>query len=285
MEPVTKMICKFCGFTGAIKIKAIKSPYCNYCYSLYSCEKCKCRFFDIYEHNDISLNEIYEKLSEKYHKESGFKVSKYWSEQKNKIIDLYGESSFRILDVGCRYGDFLMHFPETCERYGIELSNFAANVAKKRGLKVINNEIEKIDNKQKYDVVTLYAVLEHLQEPILILNRLFKAVSEGGLLVVMIPTYESLKHTILDNFKVRWNMYTPPEHINFFSRNYLDEFFLKNGFYLVDRYFTSGGHHQIFNKIIFLNKIIPKMINTVFDHSFLNGIPVFDHMYSFYKKS
>lgn len=70
-----------------------------------------------------------------------------------------------VLDIGCRTGDFLMHFPKSIVREGVELSKNSAEIARERGLMLYQDFAENINFDKQYDVVTCYAVLEHLLDP------------------------------------------------------------------------------------------------------------------------
>lgn len=177
-----------------------------------------------------------------------------------------------------------MHFNIGCKREGIELSKNAARVAHERGLHVYNKNVEEIAFDNKYDVVTLYAILEHVVKPYGILSKLSDIIEDNGLLVVMVPTHECLKEKILFLINKRWHMYSPPEHLNFYSKKFLDLYFGTHGFVLIDRYYTSGGIFNPFMKIPLLNKMFSKFMY-YFDKTFFNKFPLFDHMYSYYKKS
>lgn len=279
------MKCKFC-FQDSVKIvKNIKSFHIDKNYQLYYCNKCKSQFFD-YKQHDITIDQLYEDLAlkkqEAYTLE--FTTNEYWENQKNVIIKLLKRNPKSVLDVGCRTGDFLMHFEDSIMRDGVELSSYYANIAKKRGLNIYNDFLENIDfNKKQYDVVTAYAILEHLLEPFAFLDKLNLLVNKDGLLLVSIPTYECLKTQIYSILNYRWQSYSPPEHLNFYSKYFLDNYLYNNGFKLLGRFYTSGGGFNPFLKIPVLNKIFGKLIDFC-DNTVINKIPVFECMYSIYKK-
>jgi len=176
------MNCKFCGSNKIKLVKKIQSPYVNHKYILYQCIDCKCRFFDIEEHN-VDIENIYEKYSIKHNKEVSnfqFKKSFYWTRQVQRIEKILGRKASSVLDVGCRTGDFLMHFPDSLVREGIELSKNSAEIAKKKGLVIYQDFAENINFDKQYDVVTCYAVLEHLLDPLTYLDEDSNILSSGG---------------------------------------------------------------------------------------------------------
>lgn len=276
------MNCKFCNHKDCNIIKDIISPHNSLKYCLYACERCGSFFFDKDQH-PVSLDSLYYDLSQtrgEFPEE--FVPSRSWQKQVLTIKKLFGGNPGSVLDMGCRTGDFLMHFDKPTECEGIELSKHFAGIAEKRGIKVHDDFLEKIEFTQSYDVVTLFAVMEHLESSLDFLNKLNTLVKEGGILVIMIPTHQSFKRKWLDFTGKTWHMYSPPEHLNFYSRQFLDKYLSEKGFNLIHRFYTSGGMVTPFPQIKLLNIILKKLVN-LFDHSWFNRFPVFDHMYSYYQ--
>lgn len=282
------MKCKFCRSNKTKSVKQIQSFYINHKYTLYQCNDCTCRFFDIKEHN-VVIENIYEDYSIKHNKEAAsfeFKKSFYWNRQVQRIEKILDRKISSVLDIGCGTGDFLMHFPKSIVREGVELSENSAKIAQKRGLMIYKDFIENINFDKQYDVVTCYALFEHLLNPLILLDKLSNIVSPRGVLVIMIPTYECLKRWIIDNFTpIRWHMYAPPLHLNFFSRQFLDEYLSKKKFKLIDRYWTSGGMCNPFKNITAAGQVFHKSISLLDEYSLINRFPIFDHLYSYYVKT
>jgi SAM-dependent methyltransferase len=174
-----------------------------------------------------------------------------------------------------------MHFDKNVIREGVELSDHFAEIARKRGLTIYNDYLEKVGFSRNYDVVTSYAILEHLEDPLVFLDSLSRILNPSGLLVILIPYYGSLKRSLKDRAGKHWHMYTPPEHLNYFSSRFLDSYLGPKGFRLVKRIYTSGGMGGRIGSSAILSKLARKIID-ISDHSPLNALPLFDHMYSYY---
>ncbi len=256
-------------------------------YTLYHCENCRSRFFDINEHK-VPLEDLYERLAEEYLNSNSisirFRKEPYWEYQKNILLKLLGREAESILDIGCRTGEFLMHFDEKIIREGVELSKSYSEIATERGLSLYSDYLENVHFRRKYDFVTAFAIMEHLARPLEFLNRLHNILKPNGLLLIMIPTYECAKGKILTTMNYRWHMYRPPEHLNFFSRRFLDNYLNEKGIELVKRYYTAGGMFNPFRRVRLANKIFGKIMS-YHDRSVLNNFAIFDHMYSIYKRS
>jgi SAM-dependent methyltransferase len=275
------MKCKFCDSSRCSVIKKVQSSYNQQIYDLFSCQSCGSYFFDDQQHN-TSLKEFYNEISEAGENVSlKFGPSGKWLKQVTIIKKLLKKTPDSVLDVGCRTGDFLMHFEKDTRCEGVELSEHSAKIGEQRGLTIYNDFLEKIDFRKKYDVVSAYAIMEHLKSPLEFIDKLNGIINPAGLLIILIPTHQCLKRKWMDFFNNRWHMYSPPEHLNFYSRQFLDKYLLDKGFRLRKRFYTTGGMINLTRDFPFINKVFSKLIELV-DNSPLNRFPIFDHMYSYY---
>jgi SAM-dependent methyltransferase len=264
-----------------LEVMEVDSPITPNSYLLYECPQCSSRFFNHQEH-DVSLAELYDDLAKhRAHFPVEFTPRPYWQKQKNILISLLGKKPESVLDVGARTGDFLLHFDKSVERTGVEVSNYFCDIAKKRGLTMHEDFLQNITFETKFDIVSSYAIMEHLKAPVNFLNTVQAIVKQEGILVIMVPTHQSLKARFL---KEKWHMYSPPEHLNFYSRNKLDEYLLTKGFTLQKRYYSIGGMFKPFRNVPGLKKIhqkIPSLLDAI---PLIKRIPVYDHMFSYYKR-
>jgi SAM-dependent methyltransferase len=278
------MKCKFCNSGKVKNIRNIFSDYINQNFILYECEDCKCRFFDIAEHK-IDLGAYYQEVSEDIYEviSKPSKAKRTWLKQKQRIIKYLGKNPDSILDVGCRTGNFLMNFNKEIQREGVELSSTYTSICRERGLTVYNDFLENINFNGKYDVVSCYAILEHLQYPIVFINKLQTLVNPDGLLVIMIPYYKSFKEKILSTFNIKWHMYNPPEHLNFYSKVFLENYLKQNRFKLIKSYYSSGGMFNPFH-LKFIKKTFGFLMYHIDENSPINQLPIFDYLYLYFRK-
>lgn len=137
----------------------------------------------------------------------------------------------RVLDIGCALGFFLdMARAEGWEAVGIELSGFAAQWARnKLGLDVRTGTL--LDAhlpKGCFDVVTLWATIEHLADPIGTLREAHRILRPGGLILITTGEVEG----ILDRLsKGLCYWYEPPAHLYYFSTRTLRAMLQKAGFH------------------------------------------------------
>lgn len=98
----------------------------------------------------------------------------------------YRQPPGRLLDVGCGDGAFLLLCQSegwTC--YGLELSKRAAARAVRRGVTLFpSDSLERIGERERFDVITLVNVLETVTSPATVLRQVAKSLLPSGLLVI-----------------------------------------------------------------------------------------------------
>jgi len=75
---------------------------------------------------------------------------------------------------------------------GVELSERLAENAKKQGYKVINTNISSISTAEKFDTITMMDIIEHLENPLVVLNAIKNLLSNRGEVIVYTPNHDSL---------------------------------------------------------------------------------------------
>jgi SAM-dependent methyltransferase len=274
-----------CQSLSLAAIGRVVSPTTSDRYTLYQCGACGSRSFDLHE-CDTDLAAFYERLalSDAVSPEGAFRRAPLWDREVTVITRLFGRRPRSVLDAGCRAGDFLLHWPPEIRRVGVELSQRSAALARQRGLTVHQGLLEDLDLREQFEVVTCYAILEHLAQPRRFLERLEGLLCPGGLLAVMVPSFETGKARLLEAIGYPWHMNRPPEHLNLYSRGFLDGFFGRRGFALVSRRYTSGGMANPLRRIPGLGQSFARLMWWVDAYTPLNTLPLFDHMYTYYRR-
>jgi len=151
-----------------------------------------------------------------------------------------------LLDIGCGTGHFLHYMEQkgfSCE--GIEIDEQARNRAVSEfGLQVTG--IEPIYNQpvtNKYDIITLWHVLEHLHDAGTYLTWIHQALKAEGTLLIALPNCSSLDATLYGRY---WAAYDVPRHLWHFSPSVFERFICQYGFTLIqvkgmpyDAYYNS----------------------------------------------
>jgi ubiquinone/menaquinone biosynthesis C-methylase UbiE len=141
--------------------------------------------------------------------------------RKLNLINSFNTSSKNILDVGAGTGDFL----KVCKNnswnvFGTEPSLDARNIATKKGVD-LNENVSEFKN-QKFNIITLWHVLEHvenLQEYILTLESLL---SKNGRLLIAVPNFKS---DDANYYKKYWAAFDVPRHLWHFSQSSIPKLF------------------------------------------------------------
>ena len=94
-----------------------------------------------------------------------------------------------LLDIGAGTGQFLhLARPFFSEVFGTEVSTRAIEVARSTyGLQLIEGEIENIHFDRQFDNITLFHVLEHVPNPVRLVQLCRELLTDNGLLVVAVP--------------------------------------------------------------------------------------------------
>jgi ubiquinone/menaquinone biosynthesis C-methylase UbiE len=132
----------------------------------------------------------------------------------------------RLLDVGCATGDFLRVAARYYDVEGLELSTWAARLAKERGLWIHESRLEELGATERYDVVTLWGVIEHFENPRKEIGQVARLMKRGGVLCIWTGDIESLTARLLGK---KW-WYFMGQHIQYFSRATLHRLLEECGF-------------------------------------------------------
>lgn len=180
---------------------------------------------------------------------------KSWNERKstfrNHLVEIKRfKKRGRLLDIGCYAGIF----PEVAkeagfEVTGIEPSKWAAKYAKnKTGLTIYQGSWDKVKLRiSSFDVVTIWDVIEHLEDPLGCLNKAYKWTNKGGILVVTTHDISSLIAKIMGG-KYPWLMRF---HLYHFDKKTLAKMIEKAGFKVV----VKTTYAKIFSLKYLLSRI------------------------------
>lgn len=138
----------------------------------------------------------------------------------------------KMLDIGCGVGDFL-HTAELhgWECTGVEPSEDAKVIAQKRTkAKIFSSEdLESLPD-GCFDLITMWHVLEHVDDLKWQITQLQRLIKENGRIVIALPNYKSYDGQY---YKEHWAAYDVPRHLNHFNKTTLTKIFRTNGLELV----------------------------------------------------
>jgi 2-polyprenyl-3-methyl-5-hydroxy-6-metoxy-1,4-benzoquinol methylase len=160
---------------------------------------------------------------------------KAYIEDKNWVHNFV--SGGKVLDVGCSDGSFLSYFDENIwDKHGIDLTDNALSLAKhNHNITTYKGKIWDADVGKNYDLVMMRGVVEHFRDPIIALNKCVDILKPGGILfLTATPNGNSFAFNL---YKEKWRMFTPYEHIHFFTVDLLTKVLSKKNMKLLSRHF------------------------------------------------
>ncbi|EPG76324.1 putative methionine biosynthesis protein MetW [Leptospira fainei serovar Hurstbridge str. BUT 6] len=150
-----------------------------------------------------------------------------------------------ILDVGCGLGFFIKMVNNNrpgWEAVGYEISNQAIKFAKeKNGLKNVHSGIVQTSNlpKEKFDIITLWDVIEHIPRPHALITYLFTLLKPGGFLFIQTPNFpvqlfKAKLKVLISGMRPDCHYLEAKDHINDYSEKTLSMLSKQCGFSSVE---------------------------------------------------
>lgn len=176
----------------------------------------------------------------------------YGREKKCQAIIKRVQKPGRILDVGCATGIFLSGMKRHgWECHGVEPSAFAAKYAKDRfQIDVFQGYLEDVGyDKNYFDVVTLWDVLEHIPDPVSTLLKISKLLKPNGLLVLNLPNAASWERSIFGKYWVGWDI---PRHFTIFTPTTITALLSHSNFSVNEIVSFTSGHGALVLSVNFM---------------------------------
>jgi len=207
-----------------------------------------------------------------------------WNSQKKyvpalKELQALKPAGGRLLDVGCSIGQFLNISKEFgWAGEGIELNHDAAEYARREfGLTVYEQKLEQLEQDEgAYDLITLWGVLEHLNDPNMMLQTVHRFLKKDGLLLLFVPNGHSL---IVRLTREHNSTVSGRAHLWYFTPKTIGKILAKNGFNKKIEFSVLPQLHEI-QHFLQYNTMYeePKMLcddELVFDDETKNSLEAF----------
>jgi SAM-dependent methyltransferase len=142
-----------------------------------------------------------------------------------------------ILDVGCGNGDFLKAAQDAgFSARGIDFSPAAVALCRSRGLQAEVGDFLTLDFGQRFHVITMWDVVEHLPAPLALVQRARELLLPGGYLVLKTPLATDATFRLVCRVRrLAGAMLQVPAHIQFFTDSSLRRLGTRSGFGSVER--------------------------------------------------
>jgi len=244
--------CIVCGSDGAVKMFS-KNSGRGESFILVKCRECGLQFL----HPRPSEEEIKQYYGSGYftqRTERGY--DNYFSsrirDEIRRVIELnMGDLGFfkfersvkgvkKCLDIGCAAGYFVEYMKDRgWISRGIDVSSHCAAFAMKElGLDVMEGNYLNTGFAERFNLVTLWATIEHLHHPDRVIAKIHHDLQDGGRLYI--STCRSGGMNFMRLYGENWRYYNFPEHLFFFSHSNLKRLLEQKGF-KVKNYATYGS--------------------------------------------
>lgn len=251
-EEFSLLICNKCGLIKThpqIPKDQISDYYSSHTYDSHKKKNSKLKFFDTLYHFAQKLNFR--------HKYSIIKRALYSNTKGHKL-----------LDYGCGNGNFLEFVQEKFYSVkGVEFEKLMIEYCQSKGLDVKSEEEFFLEN-EKYDVITLFHVLEHLYNPETYLRKFNSLMNHKGILVIALPNPNSFDSNY---YKSDWAAWDVPIHVYHFTQGVIIQmakaagfkFLFKSPLYL-DAFYVSVLSEKVkHTKLPFLRGILIGALSNV----------------------
>ena len=173
--------------------------------------------------------------------------------QRAKLVE-EAKASGRLLDYGAGAGQFARFMAgRGFEAVGLEPYSLGTTLEEKN-LRLVRAPLAQVkDSLGKFDVITMWHVLEHLEHPVELLTDLRSMLAPGGVLVVSVPNFASWQSEV---FKGGWFHLDPPRHLLQFEPSTLEDCLRRAGFSIAQQvpflpeYGTSGWIQSALNRVL-----------------------------------
>ncbi len=174
------------------------------------------------------------------------KARTYTLRWKHKVIASKKNGVGHLLDYGCGTGEFMAYMSaKNWKVSGVEPSDKARDKAQEltNNLNAVIDEDVKHFLGEKFDVITMWHVLEHVPQPDALLTQLKSMLKRNGLLIIAVPNNESYD---AGYYNQHWAGYDVPRHFWHFTKSTILQLFSSRGLYVdeivpmkLDAYYVS----------------------------------------------
>lgn len=199
----------------------------------------------------------------------------WWFVGRRRIIErilkkYFFEAQLRILDWGCGPGGNFQFLKMYGQVLGVDASDEAIRACREKGIQNVikARDLSEFKSDIKFDLITNFDVLEHIQEDEKFLSDLRKFLIPGGYVLVTVPAYQFL-WSGLDEVLGHKRRYTKKEICRKFSRGGYQVVMASYFFFFLSPLFIAYRMLQKIKKsnTISLNQSVsklPKIINWLF---------------------
>ena len=145
----------------------------------------------------------------------------------------------KILDIGCGDGSLIKYLKyEGWEAYGLDFQEVSSRYARENlNLNVFTGKLEEVEfDEEFFDIIILFHVLEHLDDPSSVLKKAKLLLKKDGYLLIEVPNFNSFESKL---FRSKWVGISAPLHLYHFNTKSLKSMLEKCGYKTIDIKFRN----------------------------------------------
>lgn len=250
--------CPFCGGKLTNKYSGLRDRFdtTTKTFTVSECVDCGAAFINPMPTGDASSfyptnylsgeEEATEPVANKFDFEQWYRYNQY--KYDFKLLKRTGgpatKSMSSYIDIGCGSGERVTFASDQgcIKAYGVDKFDFAKNKSK-QDAKIINSEVSAFKPREKFQVASLFHVLEHIEDPQPMLEHIKNNIlQKNGYLIVQVPNYGSFERRI---FKSKWFSFDVPRHLWQFNEKALTGMLRKAGYRIEGAYQSNAPLHPV----------------------------------------
>lgn len=183
-------------------------------------------YLEIYDEDETrELSKIYSNQSHEY------RLARFGRERVERMSQFI-PSEIQVpvyLDVGCSTGFTVEAAQEAgWNATGIDLNSSCIEFGQNRGLNLICEDLFASDFKDgTFDAISLFDVLEHLIDPVKVLNKVWELLKPNGVVYIYVPNYDSASRILMGK---EAHFIWPTHHLTYFNIPTLTDALERNDF-------------------------------------------------------
>jgi 2-polyprenyl-3-methyl-5-hydroxy-6-metoxy-1,4-benzoquinol methylase len=139
----------------------------------------------------------------------------------------------KLLEVGSSIGMFLEQATARgWDITGVEINqSLVEHTRKTLNAKVVQGFVEEVSLPEKVDMAVMWEVLEHLTEPVKVLNKLAQLMGPRGRVGLTLPNYDGIEYSACGSDH---EMVEAPGHLNYWTPRTIERMLKESGFKLIE---------------------------------------------------
>ncbi|MFN4083921.1 MAG: class I SAM-dependent methyltransferase [Bacteroidia bacterium] len=226
-----------------------------------TCNNCSHLFLQNQPHPD-ELPIIYPDNYQPYRFETDLNPIVRWFRDRVQLAKVkdykkYIKPEASIIEVGAGSGILI----ESLKKFGPPTWKLTANEFEMKRLQRLEGKgihfaignFETIEFTEKYDVIIMNQLIEHLYNPDTMLKRCHSLLNKNGIVIIETPNYLAVDHSLFKN--KYWGGYHIPRHFNIYSYKTLKQHLQANNFEIVTQEFllspafwVQSFHHYFYDR-------------------------------------